>query len=105
MALRISGKNIDIGDALRDRINERVDVAMNKYFDRGYSGHVTIGKEGAGFVTEFALHLDSGAVLKSEATAPDAYHSADEAADKIEKQLRRQKRRSKDHQAVRADRH
>jgi ribosomal subunit interface protein len=78
---------------------------MTKYFDRGFSGHVTIGKDKTGFVTEFALHLDSGNVLKSEATAADAYQSADLAADKIEKQLRRHKRRRQDHQALRTDRH
>ena len=104
MSFRISGKNIDIGDALRQRINERIDGAVGKYFDRGYSGHVTVGKDGAGFITECALHLDSGAMLKSEATAEDAYVSADLAAARIEKQLRRNKRRRKDHQAVRGGR-
>ncbi|MGE0563379.1 MAG: ribosome-associated translation inhibitor RaiA [Pseudolabrys sp.] len=104
MSFRISGKHIDIGDALRQRISERIDGAVGKYFDRGYSGHVTVGKDGADFVTECALHLDSGAMLKSEAKADDAYRSADLAADKIEKQLRRDKRRRKDHQAVRAGR-
>lgn len=104
MSFRISGKNIDIGDALRRRIGERVESAIGKYFDRGYSGHVTVGRDGGEFVTECALHLDSGVLLKSEAKAGDAYQSADLAFDKIEKQLRRNKRRSKDHQAVRAGR-
>ncbi|MGE0062854.1 MAG: ribosome-associated translation inhibitor RaiA [Xanthobacteraceae bacterium] len=97
MSFRISGKNIDVGDALRERISERIDGAVGKYFDRGYSGHAIIGKDGAGFVTECALHLDSGAVLKSEAAAEDPYQSADLAADRIEKQLRRDNRRRKDH--------
>ena len=100
MSFRISGKNIDVSDALRQRINERIDGAVGKYFDRGYSGHVTIGKDGAGFITECALHLDSGAMLKSEATSEDAYHSADLAAEKIEKQLRRDKRRRTDHRRL-----
>ena len=104
MSFRITGKNIDVGDALRRRIGERVDAAIGKYFDRGYSGHVTVGKDGGEFATECALHLDSGVLLKSEAKADDAYQSADMAIDKIEKQLRRNKRRSKDHQAVRAGR-
>lgn len=104
MSFRISGKNIDIGVALRERISERIDGAVGKYFDRGYSGHVTIGKDGAGFVTECALHLDSGSMQTSEATAEDAYQSADMAAEKIEKQLRRDKRRRKDHQAFRIGR-
>ena len=54
MPFRVSGKNIDVGEALRSRINQRVGEATAKYFDGGYSGHVTIGKEGFGFRTECA---------------------------------------------------
>src|SRR5712692_7261730 len=100
MPFRVSGKNIDIGEALRARINERVAEATAKYFDGGFSGHVTIGKEGFGFRTECAIHLDSGITLQAEAIAADAYASADQAAMRIEKRLRRYKRRLKDHQAA-----
>ena len=105
MPFRVSGKNIDIGEALRARVNERVAEATAKYFDGGFSGHVTIGKEGFGFRTECAIHLDSGITLEAEAIAADAYASADQAAERIEKRLRRYKRRLKDHQAARADGH
>jgi putative sigma-54 modulation protein len=103
MPFRISGRNIDIGEALRARINRRVAEATSKYFDGGYSGHVTIGKEGFGFRTECLIHLDSGILLEADALAADAYASADQAALRIEKRLRRYKRRLKDHQAGRAD--
>jgi ribosomal subunit interface protein len=103
MSFRISGKNIDIGEALRGRMNARITEALGKYFDGGYSGHVTVGKEGFGFRTECAIHLDSGMILQSEATAADAYASADQAALRLEKRLRRYKRRLKDHQVARAD--
>jgi ribosomal subunit interface protein len=96
MPLRISGKNLDIGEALRGRVGERVGEALGKYFDGGYSGHLTIGKEGFGFRTECVIHLDSGIVLQAEALAYDAYASADQAAIRIEKRLRRYKRRLKD---------
>ena len=101
MPFRVSGKNIDVGEALRTRINARVAEATAKYFDGGFSGHVTIGKEGFGFRTECVIHLDSGIVLEAEALAADAYASADQAAVRIEKRLRRYKRRLKDHQAAR----
>jgi ribosomal subunit interface protein len=101
MPLRVSGKNIDIGLALRRRIVERVDEATAKYFRGGYSGHATIGKDGFGFRAEFVLHLDSGAMLEAEGMAADAYESADQAAIRIEKQLRRYKRRRKDQQSRR----
>jgi ribosomal subunit interface protein len=102
MPFRVSGKNIDIGEALRARVNERVVDATSKYFDGGFSGHVTIGKEGFGFRTECVIHLDSGIVLEADALAADAYASANQAAERIEKRLRRYKRRLKDHQ-VRVD--
>jgi ribosomal subunit interface protein len=103
MPLRVSGRNIDVGEALRARINARVTEATAKYFDGGFSGHVTVGKEGFGFRTECVIHLDSGIVLESDALAADAYASADQAAMRLEKRLRRYKRRLKDHQAARAD--
>ncbi|TIU36981.1 MAG: hypothetical protein E5W31_10065, partial [Mesorhizobium sp.] len=49
MNLRISGKHMDIGDAFRTRINDRVGEAIEKYFDRGFSGHVTVIKSGSRF--------------------------------------------------------
>jgi len=104
MSFRVSGKNIDIGEVLRARINERVVEATSKYFDGGFSGHVTVGKEGFGFRTECVIHLDSGIVLEADALAADAYASANQAAERIEKRLRRYKRRLKDHQ-VRVDGH
>jgi ribosomal subunit interface protein len=105
MPFRVSGKNIDIGEALRVRVSTRIAEATGKYFDGGFSGHVTIGKEGFGFRTECVIHLDSGIVLEAEAIAADAYASAEQAALRIEKRLRRYKRRLKDHQAARADGH
>src|SRR5436853_1881326 len=98
MPFRVSGKNIDIGEALRERINGRIAEATAKFFDGGFSGHVTVGKEGFGFRTECVIHLDSGIVLEAEALAADAYASADQAAVRIETRLRRYKRRRKDRQ-------
>jgi ribosomal subunit interface protein len=103
MPFRVSGRNIDVGEALRARINARVTEATAKYFDGGFSGHVTVGKEGFGFRTECVIHLDSGIVLESDALAADAYASADQAAMRLEKRLRRYKSRLKDHQVARAD--
>ncbi|HEY7662269.1 MAG TPA: ribosome-associated translation inhibitor RaiA [Xanthobacteraceae bacterium] len=105
MPFRVSGKNIDVGAALRTRINQRLVQAAAKYFDGGFSGRVTIGKEGFGFRTECVLHLDSGIVLETDALAADAYASADQAALRLEKRLRRYKRRLKDHQMARGDDH
>ena len=97
MVLRIAGKNFDIGQALRTRIDETVKTAVGKYFDRGYSGQVVVSKTGHLFETELALHLDSGAVLEVQGSDADANVSFDQAAEKLAKRLRRYKERLKDH--------
>ena len=103
MPFRVSGKNIDVGEALRGRINDRIAEAMGKYFDGGYSGHVTVAREGFGFRTECAIHLDSKITLHADGQAADAYASADQAALRVERRLRRYHRRLKEHRSDRLD--
>jgi ribosomal subunit interface protein len=97
MPLRISGKNLDIGEALRQRINEKVEAAIEKYFDGTVNGHVVITPDGSGYYVDCTLHLASGVTLQAEGRAHDPYASVDQAVNRIEKQLRRYKRRLKDH--------
>lgn len=103
MPFRVSGKNIEIGEALRERIGARVLESLNKYFDGGSSGHVTVSKEAFGFQTECVIHLDSGIVLQANSMAADAYLSADQAAEKLEKRLRRYHGRLKDYHGKRGN--
>ncbi|MFG1402608.1 ribosome-associated translation inhibitor RaiA [Xanthobacter sp. V0B-10] len=93
MALRVSGKNIDVGEALRARLTERVSEVLAKYFDGGWSGHVTVSREGSGYRSECLLHLDSGVNLQAQGNAQEANACADAAVEKIEKRLRRYKHR------------
>jgi putative sigma-54 modulation protein len=97
MSFRVSGKNIDVGEALRGRVDARVREAVAKFFHGGYSGHATVTREGFGFRTVCTVHLDSGATLHAEGMAADGYASADQAALQIEKRLRRYKSRLKQH--------
>lgn len=99
MTLRISGKSISVGEALRSRVSERTDEVLRKYFDGNYSGHITLSKDGFGFRTDCSLHLDSGITLEADSNATDAYASADQALLMIEKRLRRYKSRLKDRSA------
>jgi ribosome hibernation promoting factor len=99
MTLRISGKSISVGEALRGRVADRTDEVLRKYFDGNYSGHITLSKDGFGFRTDCALHLDSGITLEADSNAPDAYASADQALLMIERRLRRYKSRLKDRSA------
>lgn len=99
MPLRVSGKNLDVGEALRQRVSDRIADALGKYFDGGWSGHVTVAREGSGYRSDCALHLDSGTVLQAHGDAQDPYSSADAAVERIETRLRRHKDRFKRHPA------
>ena len=102
MTLRVSGKSISVGEVLRGRLLERTEEVLRKYFDGNYSGHITLSKDGSGFRTDCALHLDSGIMLEADSNAADAYASADQALLMIEKRLRRYKSRLKDRSARKA---
>ena len=97
MTLRVSGKNMDIGEVLRGQITMRVDQAVRRYFDGGYGGYAVVEREGTAFRTHCSLHLDSGVDLQASATSHDPYASADLSSERIEKRLRRYKRRLRDH--------
>lgn len=101
MSLRISGKNLDIGESMRQHVEARVAAATDKYFDGAVRGSVTLEPEGSGFRSDCTLHLTSGVTIRAEGRAQEPYASFDRAAERIEKQLRRYKRRLKDHHAGR----
>ena len=104
MQVQISGKNIDIGDALRSHISDRLEQNVTKYFDGTADGHVTVTREGNDFRSECVVHLSSGVVLQSKGVSSDAYASFDQSAERLEKRLRRYKRRLKDYHSRNAER-
>ena len=97
MSVRVSGKHMEIGDSFRQRIEDNIGLAITKYFDGGYSGQVTVEKSGPRFATDCKIHLDTGVVLHAAGEAQDPQVSFDAAAVRIEKRLRRYKRKLKDH--------
>ena len=97
MPLRISGKNLDIGEALRQHVSQKLESATAKYFNGSVNGHVVITPDGSGYYSDCTLHLASGITLQADGRAHEPYASFDQAAEKIEKRLRRYKRRLKDH--------
>ncbi|KJF75242.1 MULTISPECIES: ribosome hibernation-promoting factor, HPF/YfiA family [Rhizobium/Agrobacterium group] len=97
MSVRVSGKHMEIGESFRQRIEDNIGLAVTKYFDGGYSGQVTVEKSGSRFAADCKLHLDTGVVLHAAGQANDPQASFDAAAERIEKRLRRYKRKLKDH--------
>jgi ribosomal subunit interface protein len=97
MTLRVSGKNLDIGEALREHVLERVEATVARYFSGSVGGHVVMTREGSGYRSDCALRLSSGMSLYAEGRAQEPYRCFDQAADKIESRLRRYKTRLKGH--------
>ena len=97
MELRVSGHQMETGSALQEHAAERLGGIVEKYFSRALSSAVTFGKAPANaFSCDIVTHVTHGLILKSHGEAHDAHQAFDQAADKIEKQLRRYKRRLKD---------
>jgi ribosomal subunit interface protein len=97
MDIRVSGHQIETGAALQSHVNDRLSTIVEKYFNRALSSHVTFGKAPAGaFSCDIVTHVMQGLILKAHGVAQDAHQALDQAAEKIDKQLRRYKRRLQD---------
>lgn len=97
MEIRVSGHQMATGSALQEHASDRLTAVAEKYFSRALSSQVTFGKAPASaYACDIVLHVNHGLILKSHGQAQDAHVAFDGAADKIEKQLRRYKRRLKD---------
>lgn len=101
MDIRVSGHQIDTGESLRGQVDERLQAIADKYFSRAISAHVTFGRGpyDHSFTCDIVAHVPNGVVLKGSAAATLAPAAFELAADRIEKQLRRYKRRLKDRHA------
>jgi len=97
MTLRISGRQMDIGDTFRARIENQVNDTVEKYFDGGFSGHVTLTKSSSRFNADCMIHLDTGISLQATGDAQEPVAAFDSAAERLEKRLRRYKRKLKSH--------
>jgi ribosomal subunit interface protein len=102
MLYQISGKQIDIGEALQTHVRTELGSVAEKYAGRPTDAHVVFSKSGAEFVCEATVHLSTGLTAQATGRAHEIYAACDACIDKLEKQLRRYKRRLKDHHKERA---
>ena len=102
MKTTISGKQMKIGHGLRDHIEESLAAGIKKYFENAISADVHLSKEAHLFVTDIIVNDGTGTQYpyKSQAKEENVFASFDKALDRMEKQLRRYKRRIKDHQKI-----
>jgi ribosomal subunit interface protein len=97
MDIRVSGHQVDTGDALKQHVWTRLEAVAEKYFARAISAQVTFRTAPHGaFHCDIVSHVMAGLILKGAGEAQDAHIAFDQAADRIEKQLRRYMRRLKD---------
>ncbi|MEL6748598.1 MAG: ribosome-associated translation inhibitor RaiA, partial [Pseudomonadota bacterium] len=93
MSVQITGKNFDIGAALREHVDTKLHDAVSKYVQTDLEGHVRFEKERNSFKTSCSIQLGWGLLLQATGEGGDAYASCDAALERIEKRLRRYKRR------------
>ncbi len=103
MRYQISGKQIDIGDALQTHVKEELGESVRKYAERPTDAMVVFSKSGHEFVCEATVHLSTGLTASAKANSNDIYGAFDACNAKMEKQLRRYKRRLKDHHKDRVE--
>ncbi len=97
MNVQVSGKHVNVGDALRQRISEELIAGVGKYFERGGDADVSVGKDGHSFCVDIVVRLASGQQLEARGLGGDAHGAFDAALSKLETRIRRYKRRLKNH--------
>ena len=97
MQITVSGKQVDLSDALQTRVVAQLDGVAGKYFDHALEAHVTFGRARSFFTCDINLHAGRGLTLRAEGEAADAHGAFDDAAEHIAKRLRRYRRRVNDH--------
>jgi ribosomal subunit interface protein len=98
MQVQVTGKHVDVGEALRARVSDEINTSIEKYFDRNGGGaDVVVTKEGNAFKVDCAVTLASGQQLTTHGIGGDAHMAFDSAMEKLERRVRRYSKRLKDH--------
>ncbi|WP_299922979.1 ribosome-associated translation inhibitor RaiA [uncultured Pelagimonas sp.] len=103
MRYQITGMHIDIGDALQTHVKDELGTVLQKYSQRPTDANVIFSKSGHEFVCETTVHLSTGLTAAAKAHATEIYAAFDDCGEKLDKQLRRYKRRLKDHHKDRTE--
>ena len=102
MRYQVTGKQIDIGDSLQSHVETEMDAVLSKYAGRPTDAQVTFSKSAHEFCCEATVHLSTGLTAQAKAKATEIYAAFDGCLEKMDKQLRRYKRRLKNHHQDRA---
>ena len=99
MQLTVTGKGVEVGNALRDHVDTSLDAILGKYFRTAIEAHAVFSREAHTAHADLTIHIGRGIMVNSTAGAPDFYAAFDAAADRLAKRLRRHKRRLRDYHA------
>ena len=97
MQLSVTGKHIDIGQALRQHVEDSLDAAVDKYFGNALDGSVVFAKDAGQVLADISVHVGKGILIQAHASSADPYVAFDTAVDHMATRLRRYKRRLRDH--------
>jgi ribosomal subunit interface protein len=97
MQITVSGKQVELSDALRTRVAEQLFSITSKYFDHAQEANVTFSRARSFFTCDINVHAGRGLLLRGEGEAADANTAFDDAAEHIAKRLRRYRRRMNEH--------
>ena len=97
MKINVTGRKMNVGEALTTHVEDRLAIVTDKYFSRTIDASVTFAIEGHTYRADVSVHAPQGVNLQSRGEADDPYAAFETAAEKVEKQLRRYKRRIKNH--------
>ena len=104
MQIKVSGKQVELSDALRVPVGQQLDAIAGKYFDQALEAQVTFGRARSFFTCDINMHAGRGLTLRGEGEAADAHAALDDAAEHLAKRLRRYRRRINDHARAAANR-
>lgn len=99
MKIHTSGKQVDLGDALRTHVDEKLRAAVAKYMDNAIEANVVFGREGSNYRCHCSVHVGAGIDMQADAEDAEIYLSFDKALEKLAKQVRRDKRKRRNHHA------
>ena len=102
MRYSISGRQLNIGDALKQHVNGNLEHVVSRFAERPTHASTVFAKNGQDIECEIIIHLSTGLSVQSKSSSQDIYQSFDKSCDRITKQLRRYKRRLKNHHKTRS---
>ncbi len=97
MQISVTGRQLDVGDALRRRVEVNLAASVTKYFDHAIEGNIVFSREAQGIRADISVHVGRGIMVQGHGQAENAQTAFDGALERIAKRLRRHKRRIRDH--------